>query len=320
MAKGGVNIEAQARELIRDIRQKQFKPVYLLMGDEPYYPDLVCQAILDNCLEEWEQDFNQTVCYGSDVDAETVISAARRFPMMATRQLVVVKEAQLMKDLEQLSLYCANPLDSTVFVVLMHRASADKRKAFYKSALKAGVVLDSPAVRDYEIVNWILNYYRGRGLEIDPPAAQLLAESAGTDLGTIVVETDKLLKSLPEAERHAFHHGAHHVGARVAQVQVGKRAAHGGRHVERAAAGERRVEEEPVRADSARLRKAVHLCVWILCAWEQDVAQPSVACAGREDGERARVLAWHNVVEDVRLRARVDDGFGARYRDPARRA
>jgi DNA polymerase-3 subunit delta len=198
VAKGGVNIEAQVRELIRDIRQKQFKPVYLLMGDEPYYPDLVCQAILDNCLEEWEQDFNQTVCYGSDVDAETVISAARRFPMMAERQLVVVKEAQLMKDLEQLSLYCANPLDSTVFVVLMHRASADKRKAFYKSALKAGVVLDSPAVRDYEIVNWILNYYRGRGLEIEPPAAQLLAESAGTDLGTIVVETDKLLKSLPE--------------------------------------------------------------------------------------------------------------------------
>jgi DNA polymerase-3 subunit delta len=118
--------------------------------------------------------------------------------MMAERQLVVVKEAQLMKDLEQLSLYCANPLDSTVFVVLMHRASADKRKAFYKSAQKAGVVVDSPAVRDYEIVNWIVQYYKGRGLSIDPPAAQLLAESAGTDLGTIVVETDKLLKNLPE--------------------------------------------------------------------------------------------------------------------------
>ena len=198
MAKSGINIEAQTRELIRDIRAKQFKPVYLLMGEEPYYPDLVCQAILDNCLEEWEQDFNQTVCYGSDVDADTVISAARRFPMMAERQLVVVKEAQLMKDLEQLSLYCANPLDSTVFVILMHRASADKRKALYKSAQKAGVVLDSPAVREYEIVNWIVGYYRGRGLEIDPPAAQLLAESAGTDLCALTVETDKLLKNLPE--------------------------------------------------------------------------------------------------------------------------
>ena len=198
MAKSGTNIEAQTRDLIREIKAKQFKPVYLLMGEEPYYPDLVCQAILDNCLEEWEQDFNQTVCYGSDVSAEAVITAARRFPMMAERQLVVVKEAQLMKDLEQLALYCAQPLDSTVLVVLMHRAGADKRKSFYKAVQKVGVVVDSPAVRDYEIVNWIVQYYGGRGLQIDPPAAQLLAESAGTDLGTIVVETDKLLKNLPE--------------------------------------------------------------------------------------------------------------------------
>ena len=198
MAKGGVNIEAQTRELIKDIQQKNFKPVYLLMGEEPYYPDKVCQAIIDNCLEEWEQDFNQTICYGSDVDAEMVITAARRFPMMAERQLVVVKEAQLMKDIEQLSLYCAQPLDSTVLVVLLHRATVDKRKAFYKAVQKIGVIVDSPAVRDYEIVNWIARYYESRGLQIDPPAAQLLAESAGTDLNKLVVETDKLLKNLPE--------------------------------------------------------------------------------------------------------------------------
>jgi DNA polymerase-3 subunit delta len=198
VAKGGVNIEAQTRELINDIRQKNFKPVYLLMGEEPYYPDKVCQAIIDNCLEEWEQDFNQTICYGSDVDAEMVITAARRFPMMAERQLVVVKEAQLMKDIEQLSLYCAQPLDSTVLVVLLHRAAVDKRKAFYKAVQKIGVIVDSPAVRDYEIVNWIARYYESRGLQIDPPAAQLLAESAGTDLSKLVVETDKLLKNLPE--------------------------------------------------------------------------------------------------------------------------
>ncbi len=198
MAKGGVNIEAQVRELIGEIRQKKFRPVYLLMGEEPYYPDLVCQAVIDHCLEEWEQDFNQTICYGADVDAEAVITAARRFPMMAERQLVVVKEAQLMKDIEQLSLYCANPLDSTVLVILLHRAGVDKRKGFYKSVQKVGVVVDSPAVRDYEIVNWITRYYDSRGLQIEPPAAQLLAESAGTDLGTLVVETDKLLKNLPE--------------------------------------------------------------------------------------------------------------------------
>lgn len=198
MAKVSVNVDSQCREIIRDVRAGVFKPVYLLMGEEAFYPDMVCQEIIDNCLDESERDFNQTICYGSDVDADTVISAARRYPMMAERQLVVVKEAQLMKDIEQFSLYCANPLDSTVFVVLMHGASADKRKAFYKSVQKVGVVVDSPLVRDYEIANWIISYYHGRGLEIDPSAAQLLGEYAGVNLGTIAVETDKLLKALPE--------------------------------------------------------------------------------------------------------------------------
>ena len=168
------------------------------MGEEPYYPERVCQAIIDNCLQEWEKDFNETICYGADVDAETVITAARRFPMMAERQLVVVKEAQQMKTLEELSVYCQNPLDSTVLVILMHGASADKRKALYKSVLKTGVIVESNALRDYEMPQWITTYYEGRGLKIHPEAAALLAESAGTDLGKIAVETEKLLKNLPE--------------------------------------------------------------------------------------------------------------------------
>lgn len=198
MAKNGINIESQTRQIIKDVKEGIFKPVYLLMGDEPYYPDMVCQAIIDNCLQDWEKDFNQTICYGLDVDADMVISTARRYPMMADRQLVVVKEAQQMKDLEDLAMYCSNPLDSTVLVILMHRASADKRKSFYKSVQKIGVVLESPAVRDYEITNWIISYYTSRGLAISPDAAQLLGESAGTDLSTIIAETDKLLKNLPE--------------------------------------------------------------------------------------------------------------------------
>ena len=168
------------------------------MGEEPYYPELVCNAIIENCLQEWEKDFNETICYGADVTAETVITAARRFPMMAERQLVVVKEAQQMKTLEELAIYCEQPLDSTVLVILMHGASADKRRSLYKTVLKTGVVVDSPALRDYEMPQWIAAYYEGRGLKIHPEAAQLLAESAGTDLGKIAVETDKLLKNLPE--------------------------------------------------------------------------------------------------------------------------
>ena len=168
------------------------------MGEEPYYPELVCNAILDNCLQDWEKDFNETICYGADVTAETVITAARRFPMMADRQLVVVKEAQQMKSLEELAIYCQQPLESTVLVILMHGASADKRRGLYKSVLKTGVIVESLALRDYEMPQWITSYYEGRGLKIHPEAAQLLAESAGTELGKIAVETDKLLKNLPE--------------------------------------------------------------------------------------------------------------------------
>ncbi len=190
--------QSQVRNILEDVRSGIFKCVYLLMGEEPYYPDLVCDAIIDNCLQDWEKDFNQIICYGGEVDAETVITAARRFPMMAERQLVVVKEAQQMKSLEELSVYCQQPLDSTVLVILMHGASADKRKALYKSVSKNGVVLESPALRDYEVPKWIQEYYQGLGLRIHPEASALLAESAGTNLGKIVVETQKLLKNLPE--------------------------------------------------------------------------------------------------------------------------
>ena len=187
--------------MLEDVRSGIFKYVYLLMGEEPYYPDLVCQAIIDNCLQEWEKDFNETICYGADTDADTVITAARRFPMMADRQLVVVKEAQAMKSLEDLALYCQNPLDSTVLVILMHGASADKRKALYKSVLKNGAVLESLPLRDYEIAQWIQTYYQERGLSISPEAARLMGESAGTDLSRIAVETDKLLQNLAEGTK-----------------------------------------------------------------------------------------------------------------------
>ena len=103
MAKGFQEIDSLCREIVNDAKNGVFKPVYLLMGDEPYYVDMVCDAILEYCLDESERDFNQTVCYGADVDADTVITAARRYPMFSERQLVVVKEAQMMKGLEELA-------------------------------------------------------------------------------------------------------------------------------------------------------------------------------------------------------------------------
>ncbi len=196
--KSYIETDRQVRNLIEEVRSGVFKPVYLLMGEEPYYPELLCQAVIDNCLQDWEKDFNELICYGADVDADAVITAARRFPMMAERQLVVVKEAQVMKTLEDLALYCQKPLDSTVLVILLHGASVDKRKALYKSVLKQGVIVESLPLKDYETQQWIVSFYGERGLKIEPEAAQLLVEYAGTDLGKIAVETDKLLKNLPE--------------------------------------------------------------------------------------------------------------------------
>ena len=196
--KSYIETDRQVRNLIEEAKAGSFQPVYLLMGEEPYYPELLCSAILENCLQDWEKDFNELVCYGADVDADAVITAARRFPMMAERQLVVVKEAQAMKTLEDLALYCQKPLDSTVLVILLHGASADKRKALYKSVLKNGVVVESLPLRDYEAEQWVAGYYQERGLSIHPEAVKLLVEAAGTDLGKIAVETEKMLKNLPE--------------------------------------------------------------------------------------------------------------------------
>lgn len=198
MAKATVNIQAVCGKISSDLRAGVFAPVYLLMGEEPFYPERVCAEILGCCIPEEDKDFNETVCYGTEVSAESVISAARRFPMMSDRQLVVVKEAQAMKDLEKLSVYCAEPLDSTVLVILMHGASADKRKALYKAVQKTGVIVDSPLMRDYEMPRWIEDYFSSQGLRIEPQAAGLLAEAVGTSLSTIAVETDKLVKNLPE--------------------------------------------------------------------------------------------------------------------------
>ena len=202
MAKGFIETDSLCRGIVKDAQNGIFKPVYLLMGDEPYYVDMVCDAILEHCIDESEKDFNQTVCYGADVTADAVITAARRYPMFAERQLVVLKEAQMMKGIEDLAIYCQNPLESTVLVIAMHGASADKRKSLYKTVSKMGVVVDSQSLRDYEVARWIGMYYQSQGLQIAPDAAALLAEYAGTDLGKIAVETTKMLKNLPEGTTH----------------------------------------------------------------------------------------------------------------------
>lgn len=199
MAKGFAETDRQCAETVADVKAGKFAPVYLLMGEEPYYVDMVCDAVVENAFsDDGERDFNQAIFYGADVDADMVVTEARRYPMFAERHLVVIREAQMMRSLEELAVYCAKPLESTVLVIAMHGASADKRKSLYKTVSKIGVVLESSMLRDYEMPQWINSYFRSRGLQITPEAASLLAEYAGTDLSKIAVETDKMLKNLPE--------------------------------------------------------------------------------------------------------------------------
>lgn len=198
MAVKFTELESQCRQIINDVKNGNFVPVYLLMGTEPYYPDLVCDEIIKYALTDSERDFNQTVFYGLDTDAGTVASECRSYPMMAERRLVVVKEAQSLKTLEDLATYASDPMESTVLVILMHGASADKRRALYKNVQKKGVVLVSDALRDYEMPQWITSFYKSRGLDIEPAAAALLAEYAGTDMSRIMLETEKMQKNLPE--------------------------------------------------------------------------------------------------------------------------
>lgn len=198
MAVKFTELESQCRQIINDVKNGNFVPVYLLMGTEPYYPDLVCDEIIKYALTDSERDFNQTVFYGLDTDAGTVASECRSYPMMAERRLVVLKEAQSMKTLEDLATYASDPMESTVLVILMHGASTDKRRALYKNVQKKGVVLVSDALRDYEMPQWITSFYKSRGLDIEPAAAALLAEYAGTDMSRIMLETEKMQKNLPE--------------------------------------------------------------------------------------------------------------------------
>lgn len=198
MAVKFTELESQCRQIINDVKNGNFVPVYLLMGTEPYYPDLVCDEIIKYALTDSERDFNQTVFYGLDTDAGTVASECRSYPMMAERRLVVLKEAQSMKTLEDLATYASDPMESTVLVILMHGVSADKRRALYKNVQKKGVVLVSDALRDYEMPQWITSFYKSRGLDIEPAAAALLAEYAGTDMSRIMLETEKMQKNLPE--------------------------------------------------------------------------------------------------------------------------
>lgn len=189
----------QIKEIIKNIKNKNIAPIYFLMGEEPYYIDKLSEYIEDNVLTEEEKGFNQMVLYGRDVSIQDIVSNAKRFPLMAEKQVVIVKEAQdLARSIDQLESYANQVQPSTVLVFCYKYKTLDKRKKVYKAIDKAGVIFESKKLRDYQIDNWVKNHVTGRGYNIDPKASAMLAEFLGNDLSRIANEVGKLLLLIPQ--------------------------------------------------------------------------------------------------------------------------
>ena len=186
-------------EILKDIRNKNFKPVYFLMGEESYFIDLITDAIIENALTDDERDFNQTIMYGSDVDNYgTVVNAAKRYPMMAQRQLVVVKEAQQISNIELLSFYLKQPLASTILVI-NHKHGVVKSKKLLSEVEQVGVLYESKKLYDNQLPAFINNYVAASGRTIENKAMQMIADFIGSDLNRLTSELDKLRISMGEA-------------------------------------------------------------------------------------------------------------------------
>ena len=186
------------KQIIGDLKKKQFKPVYFLMGDEPYFIDRISDYIEEHALSESEKEFNQTVLYGRDVDAAAVVNAAKRYPMMSPRQVVIVKEAQQIDDIGVLEHYMVQPQPTTILVICYKYKILDKRKKLYKLLKDRAVLFTSDKIRDYKMADWILAYCSEIGVGIKNKSAQMLAEFLGTDLSKVVNEIDKLKLVMPK--------------------------------------------------------------------------------------------------------------------------
>lgn len=182
-----------SNQLISAIKEGKLSPIYFLMGEEPYYIDMISDYIEANVLAESEKGFNQLVLYGKEVSVQEIVSNAKRYPMMAERQVVIVKEAQnLIKTIEQLIDYAKNPQPSTVLVFNYKYKSLDKRKALYKALSKSAVVFDSKKIYEDKIPSWIQGFLKSKQISITPKAALMLAEYLGNDLSKIANELTKL--------------------------------------------------------------------------------------------------------------------------------
>lgn len=199
--------------IIADIRAGNIKPIYFLMGEEPYYIDRLTEFLEDSILTEDEKGFNQMVLYGRDISVDDIVANAKRYPMMADRQVVIVKEAQeLSRTIEQLDAYAKNPQPTTVLVIAYKYKTIDKRKSLYKSVDKIGLVFESKKMYEDKIAIWIVRILKTKGYGIEPKAAQILVEFLGNDLSRIHNELTKLQIILPSGTTITPQHIEENIG------------------------------------------------------------------------------------------------------------
>ncbi len=188
----------EVTHLINDIKNGNYKPIYFLMGEEPYYIDKISEYIENNVLDESEKGFNQVVMYGRDVSIDEIVSSAKRFPMMAEHQVIIVKEAQdLSRTIDKIEAYANQPQPSTILVFNYKYKKLDKRKKAYKAISKNGVLFESKKLYENQVADWIRKVLGGKKYNIEPKAAQMLVEFLGTDLSKISNELEKLVSVLP---------------------------------------------------------------------------------------------------------------------------
>lgn len=200
-------------KIINDIKAGNIKPIYFLMGEEPYYIDKLTEYIEENVLTDNEKGFNQMIIYGRDTTIDEIVSNAKRFPMMAERQVVIVKEAQeLSRTIDQLEAYAENPQPTTVLVFAYKYKTLDKRKKLIKTLDKNGLVFESKKLYENQVGEWIRRVLKGKGYEIEPKAMMMLVEFLGNDLSRIANELNKLEIILPKGSKISPAHIEENIG------------------------------------------------------------------------------------------------------------
>ena len=200
MAKGSIKFKdsvADFERISKDIKGRKFSSIYLLMGEESYFIDSLCDQLSNSILDPATQSFSQITVYGKDSEAGLVVNMCRQVPMMGKFQVVIVKEAQQLRGIEKLALYTKKPSPSTILIICHKDKGLDKRSQLYKSILSGGLIFESIRPRDYEIATWLTQFINSKGLTIDSKSSSMLIDYLGTNISNISNELEKLMVSLP---------------------------------------------------------------------------------------------------------------------------